>query len=894
MYIHGQFLTQLGETVSVYILTNNDRTEEVEIGGDDERLFFTDEPCEIESAVNDTFDVLLCQSATIRLYAKEYIADFFCKSCRDAIVNIYKGEQCVFAGFIEPQSYSQGYNEQYDEVELNCIDALSALQYSNYKNIGAASVLYSVVKAEAGTRTFYDILSEILDGVTDGLCINGDATPTYYYDGSKAINVGSRYTAFKDIAISELLFLGDEEDDVWTQETVVEELLKFLNLHVVQDGFKFFIFDWQSVKGSSTIYWKTIDGSAGFDTARSTKTITADMVADADTKISVGEVYNQLLLTCDIEKEDTIIESPLDDDYISSDYNDGLGWQKYCTEISTAGEGKTSINAFYNLTHDGTTTYDGGDITDWYLHLMKSALWNFYASGKVDLLAKFDTASGKYQDKPLDYLAHNLGCALIAFGKNEMNTAHDDNSPVSSIDMTNYLVISVNGNEVDNDENNTYPGVSDLKGMIPCAEYLGNTAGGEFSPVDDDTTNYIVLSGKILLNPIVKMTDNYKTLHDGHGWTLAMVEGSYWHKTVNAADSGNRYYTRKYWTAETPKDDPTWDDDASGGLIPPLTGNGFQSYEFKYSAIGESSDTISKVAVLACMLVIGDKCVVETGTQGQVSDFAWKTYKTLDECTDEDEYYQQCFYIGFDPKIGDKLIGTEFDFQNNIDYTMGVDAEGIAIPIKKSDKVSGQIKFQILGPVNLTWDEITRRHPTMFRHTKWSSTTVPLLAHVSSIMLKEFECKIYSDNGLLSGYDDDNDVVYMSDTVESFVNKKDDLEFKINSMLTSSECKLLGVSNGVKLSAPINATTKDGISQIRDAYQSVSAKAEQLYVDAYYNEYHLPRVIMEQNVMDKDSNVGLFTHYKHEAIGKEFFVQGIGRNLIEGSASLTLKEVDND
>ena len=127
---------------------------------------------------------------------------------------------------------------------------------------------------------------------------------------------------------------------------------------------------------------------------------------------------------------------------------------------------------------------------------------------------------------------------------------------------------------------------------------------------------------------------------------------------------------------------------------------------------------MSKVAVLACMLIVGDKCVVEKGTQGQVTDFEWRKYKTLEQCADEDEYYQQCFTIGFDPKIGDKIVGSKFDLQNNVSYRLGIDAEGIAIPVRKADGVSGQVRFMILGPVNTLWDVVTRRHRTWFRHTK--------------------------------------------------------------------------------------------------------------------------------------------------------------------------------
>lgn len=104
----------------------------------------------------------------------------FSTSCRDAVVNIYKNDTCIFAGFIEPQTLSQPYNDRWDELELNCIDALSALQYSKYKNVGALGVIYAFVKAEAAQRSFYDIATEILQGVT------GD----WIYWATKILNSG--------------------------------------------------------------------------------------------------------------------------------------------------------------------------------------------------------------------------------------------------------------------------------------------------------------------------------------------------------------------------------------------------------------------------------------------------------------------------------------------------------------------------------------------------------------------------------------------------------------------------------------------------------------------------------------------------------------------------------
>ena len=885
MYIHGSFLSQQSDTITVHIVTGNDRTQTIEIGTEKADVYFSEDPAEIENEVNDTFDVLLRNSAKIRLLCGNLIKDLFSTSCRDAVVNIYKNDTCIFAGFIEPQTLSQPYNDRWDELELNCIDALSALQYSKYKNVGALGVVYAFVKAEAAQRSFYDIATEILQGVTDGLDILGNQNIKFWYDGSKAVDAqtANRYQVFKQLSISDLLFLGDDESDVWQQDEVLEELLKYLNLHIVQDGFNFYIFSWESVKATpDKIIWHDIVANSTKTTAQQAVTIALANVADCDTTISIGDVYNQLLLTAKVEDIESVIESPLDDDLLASPY---INKQKYLTEYSSDGEGKTAYNAFYDMTHDKKTTYGGGAITDWYVQVMRNKQWTFPMKGNTDIdIVDYFGSEGTNQHALPDWLGKEPGAAIMALGSVRINTANDDNSPTSKVNMTNYLVVSVNGNGIDNDENKTYPSVADIQKNIPYAVYNGNKAGGVFSPPDEETTNYIVLSGKVILNPIMRQTNTYTNLHN-KGWQ------NVWHQTVPSRNNGDgRYYTRQYWQAETPDKEVSWHEGADSGFYP-YTAEGPEEYEFKYSAIGDSTDTISKVAVLACMLVIGDKCVVETGTDGQTTDFVWQKYKERSECQSDDEYYQQCFTIGFDPKIGDKLVGTEFSIQNNIDYKMGIDAEGIAIPITKGDKISGQVRFMILGPVNVTWDVITRRHPTFFRHTKWSSSSVPLLAHVSSILIKSFEVKVYSDNGLISNGNDDNDIIYMSDTKETFVNKKDDLEFKINSALTATECAQLGVSNTVKLSTPLNISTGDGVLEVYDRNGNVKAKPEQIYVDSYYTEYHKPRIVMEQKLRDIDNVVSLFNHYRHEALNKEFFVQGIGRNLIEGRADLTLKEI---
>lgn len=889
MYLFGSFINAKGDTITVHILTDGSRTTTLEIG-DDNGVWFAPDPVEITSEVNDCFDHLLRQSATIRLQTSDYISELFATTCRNVVVNIYRGSTCIFAGFVEPQSYNQPYNEVLDDLEINCIDAVSALQYSYYRGIHTSGVDYEAIKAAAANRTFFSIVSEIITGITTGLDIVGGHATRLLYDSSKAINDDSanQSTILSQLSISDLLFLGDSEDDVWTQDVVLDEIFRYLNLHIVQEGFNFYLFSWESMKEPANVFWTELlnNGRPATSIFRSVA-ISNEIAEDCETNISIGDVYNQIMVTCDVNELENVIESPLDEDMLIQLYSK---YQKYLTEFSVEGNGSRAKDTFAIIcAHDTADdidfaglNYREGSITDWYIRLKTAKGWSFpdHDHGVLvgDLIDICCQDNENQHALPL-WLASGMGACIMAWGNVETTLSHNDNSPVNRITFEDCLMVSVNGN---GDDASPFPDTDDIKSAIPVAVYEGGSSASVFSPADEAVTNYLVVSGSLVLNPIMETSCDYDDV---------LVLGNIPVAVPSRSNSNGRFYTRLYWEALTPESDPTHADPASWGLVP-YTGKGPEQYEFKYSGIGDSTDQVSKVAVLACMLIIGDKCVVETGTDGVPGDFHWQTYKTREQCASDDEYYNQCFFIGFNPKIGDKLIGTEFDIANNISYTMDVDAEGMAIPITRDDHVSGAVTFKVLGVVNTYWDEWTRRHPTWFRHTSYSANSVPLMAHVSNVVVKGLEIKAYSDNGGLE-VEGSNDLVYLSDTNEDFFNRKE-IDFKLTSALTASEASDLGVTNTVNQSTPQNVATGNGVLTIYDRVRGEEAKPEKLYVDSYYKEMHRPRVMMQQTVTDLETTTQRFYHYTHPAMDKVFYVIGISRNLMFGSATLTLREIGND
>lgn len=236
--------------------------------------------------------------------------------------------------------------------------------------------------------------------------------------------------------------------------------------------------------------WTETSGSpsSAIPMAASTVTISKKDYASNDTNVSIDTTYNQLVLTCELEEIDRLIESPTDEDKFISPYKHA---QLYATEYASFGEGSSAINGFRDMVLNGTTGYDGAVITHHYAHLLKSSVWKFNG----DQYMRNDN-NGQLEFLKLPLTNQNF-CFLAEFGHNEPQSGQD-NSVMERPDFQQYLVVSVNGN-LDDSESGHRPSDTDLQNAPILAEYTGHISGGFLSPSDEDTTNYIVLSGKMYL-----------------------------------------------------------------------------------------------------------------------------------------------------------------------------------------------------------------------------------------------------------------------------------------------------------------------------------------------------------------------------------------------------------
>jgi hypothetical protein len=262
-----------------------------------------------------------------------------------------------------------------------------------------------------------------------------------------------------------------------------------------------------------------------------------------------------------------------------------------------------------------------------------------------------------------------------------------------------------------------------------------------------------------------------ETTKKSYSWTEVMnmdswgnITASHTVKYLDGEDDDDKkaYRTIKWYNTDYPTSIDDTTHYTTVDMLDPCFSNSIQKskfFDYNYSYINGyhvGIDAIKNLGVIECEMIIGDKCLAEDYDEDGNSIYEWVNKTT------GNAQGRKTFSLGINPKLGDSILGQEFKISNNITFKMNLDnAEGTAIPIKKSDNLSGKVEFKILGPVNQMWNDITRRHSTWFRSEKFYDNDKYVLSEVKNIVIKDFEAKFYSDNGGYT-YNTGQDLIYMS------------------------------------------------------------------------------------------------------------------------------------
>lgn len=871
MEIKGTFKNVNNETIQVRIWSlEGTFTYDIDTAKD-KAIYFDADPVEIETNCDDAFTEIIIKDCNINLITKMYLGDYLFSTrltdIKVEVKNITRGNY-IFCGFVEPEIYSQGYAYHYETLSIHCLDSLGILQYIPYTHTHT-STDYDLYKSNMGIIPFRDVLEHIFED-TNVFIEDGVAKPIQWlYVGSNNANTMNINNDLLQTSINEQIFVGEEESDCMTKEEALSEILKYFNLHAVQEGEYIYLFNRDILKYDGTVKtysYSDLGGSGNSSGLVRHITLSTSDYASDDTTISTDDVYNQIQVKCEREVMDDFIESPLEADYMTAPF---YNKQYYCRLL-------------YN-------TGDEEQVEHWFLRYKESLNWDFKNNFTYDKQNPINQWSILSSLKTYDYSA-----ALVSFGDIETTRKAGDYSiyyyEVKQIpSMTDYLVISVNGNDNVNSLKSLVKG-EDINSMVDSdgiVKYKLNT-NGVYSPTSSSVKNYIVFSGDVLyqgLRTSSSISDEYNKKYNSY--RLGFVH--------NVKDSGIMHPALV-------------NPDTTSCIMPPTTTGNVEYMKFTKMNFDDGNGnivTVDKIPILQCVLKIGDKYLSE--------QFVPKYDMSFDE---NEEYFDvdinkishkwtttpSTFALYIQPEVDSSIIGKKHSMINEVSANMQIDVQGQAIPIEFEDNLSGKIEFKILGPysIDCKWQE-KKRNGWWKRMWGDETDTITkedsLLGNTEAIFIDNFEVKFVTDNGKINLLKD-ADLIYYSAENNRYINKKDDIEFKINSGMTFEQSQQMNIMNLPSISNPIMD------NNVMTTFLN-GVKPEHAYIDFYYNEYSTPKIKLDttirnfSNLMDDgdlSTSTALTPHLKTWTVGnyfkdKTFYTLSASYDVKNNTSNLSLKEL---
>ena len=277
----------------VDIITNGDssQSQELTLSGSP---FVT----EMDQSDKTIYTPVKYQGATVGFITPDYYLDIYSPGAQGTKVELYQmanTDQLLWTGYVTPNLYDQGFSKHIEEVEIECIDALSTLQYYKYNT------------DEKATVTLWHIINKII-----GQC---HAYSKFFISDNTQLSRTGNSCIAQQLYISEANFFDDKQDgetdkDVaWTCKEVLEQICQYLGLTAVADGDSVYFLDYDAIKAGINTYWRfTVDNENGTKvTVAQNKAITGGDFSATGSTLSLDNVYNKVSVVSDSNTFDEVL-----------------------------------------------------------------------------------------------------------------------------------------------------------------------------------------------------------------------------------------------------------------------------------------------------------------------------------------------------------------------------------------------------------------------------------------------------------------------------------------------------------------------------------------------------------------------------------------------------------
>ena len=288
---------------------------------------------ELEGDGNTIFKPCKYSSATVRVLADDYMFDVFQSTAQDvSVVLTDEAGKVEWTGFVTPNLYDMGFETDKEELEIECQDALSTLQYFKYEPI----------EDKPKTFTFLNIIRTIFRKKTP-------YTYMYFPSFLDGIKLDS-------LKISEQNFFKEDGDD-WTMQEVLEEICRYLNVTCVASGDEVYFINYSSLgKFQYRRYRIKFSTYSDMDVSDS-YVVDGDAYSENGGTISLLPSYNQISVISKINEYKDLLPDVFEEKYLT---NANGEWNKvlnYVLDGASYGTTSGTYGRYRFLTNKNYKTY---------------------------------------------------------------------------------------------------------------------------------------------------------------------------------------------------------------------------------------------------------------------------------------------------------------------------------------------------------------------------------------------------------------------------------------------------------------------------------------------------------------------------------------------------------
>ena len=271
-----------------------------EKGSGTHTLLLSGEPftTKMDSEGKNIYSPLKTTSATIGIMTKKLESNIYSGKAKGTSVKFTNTDtnKVEFVGYVTPCRYDQGWNEELEEVEIECVDGIAVLKSLPYPVTGSvetfANIIFNCLKQSGCFKRLY---------VTDNVQLTVNGTDNI----------------IEKLRVSQNNFFeekqeGQTNDDVaMSCYDVLIEVMQFLGYTMFAEGDEVYIIDYDAIKRGNNKYFSySLEGATLGTYTTVTKAysyqITGESIGETGTTVSLDKVFNKVTVKDDFYTYDSL------------------------------------------------------------------------------------------------------------------------------------------------------------------------------------------------------------------------------------------------------------------------------------------------------------------------------------------------------------------------------------------------------------------------------------------------------------------------------------------------------------------------------------------------------------------------------------------------------------